>query len=226
MHAPGPTLLDSIPDPHRSRLLNYSFWRTLDKDERLFNGGDRTNRAFLLMSGIMKLGARAVDGKDAILYLAFPGELVGDVGVLDGLPQPHEAIASTECQVLGMNGDVLNDVLESVPQAGAEVARCFARRLRWISDSSLERQSGEVPARLAGRILDLADVLGVVNGSAVEMELPLHQRDLGRLAGMCRESACKAMSAMRKQGVIDYKGQNLRILRPDVLERIRCAGRV
>jgi hypothetical protein len=42
---------------------------------------------------------------------------------------------------------------------------------------------------------------------------------------MCRESACKTMSKMKKQGVIDYKGRKLRILRPDVLEKIRCAGR-
>ena len=96
-----------------------------------------------------------------------------------------------------------------------------------MSDTAVERTSSEVPARLAGRLLDLADLLGTVRQGAVEMELPLAQGDLGRLAGMCRESACKTLRRFKSQGLLDYRGRRLRILRPDALERwsSRCKHR-
>jgi CRP-like cAMP-binding protein len=52
------------------------------------------------------------------------------------------------------------------------------------------------------------------------------QGDLGRLAGISRESTCKALRSFQSQGLLDYRGRRLRILRPDVLERIRCTGRM
>ena len=225
MPDPSSTLLDALSPTARARLFERSSRRALATGQHLFITNDREHRAYLLTSGVMKLGARNLNGHDTILFLAFPGELVGDVGVLDGLPQPHEAIATTRCEVVGLDGDVLTEVLEESPAATLEVARCLAQRLRWVSDAAFERSSSDVPARLAGRLLDLADVIGEVRNSAVEMEIPLHQRDLGRLAGMCRESACKTLSAFKKEGVIDYRGRRLRILRPDVLEKIRCAER-
>jgi CRP-like cAMP-binding protein len=73
--------------------------------------------------------------------------------------------------------------------------------------------------------LDLAELLGRQRGDAIDVDLPFPQRDLGGLAGMCRESACKTLSRWKSEGTVDYQGRRLRILRPDVLYRIRCAGR-
>jgi CRP-like cAMP-binding protein len=97
--------------------------------------------------------------------------------------------------------------------------------MRWLYATTLERTSSEVPARLAGRLLDLGDLLGRIHQGALEIDLPVAQGDLGRLAGISRESTCKALRSFKSQGLLDYRGRRLRILRPDALERIRCAGR-
>jgi CRP-like cAMP-binding protein len=221
----NPSLLDALDAPARARLLERGVTRTLARGETLCLAGDRAHRAHVLLAGIVKMVARGLEGQTTIVWLARPEELLGEISLLDEEPQPLDLVAATRCVVLGVEGSVLSDALRASPAASLVVARTLARRFRWLCGSALERSTGTVPARLAGRLLDLAELLGSLQGSTIELELPLAQEELGGLAGMCRESACKALRTFKSEGLLDYRGRRLRILRPDALDRIRCAGR-
>lgn len=222
---PSTPLLDPLDDDDRRALLGRAVARRLQRGQPLVMAGDRGRRAHLVARGVVKLVARNSDGQATILGLAVAGELVGELPLIDGLPQPLDAVAATPCEVLGLPGDDLARALLRSPPAALELARLLARRNRWLVDTATERTTSPVPARLAGRLLDLAEVIGRVSGDAVEMDLPLGQDDLGRLAGTSRESACKTLRRFQQAGLLAYRGRRLRILRPDALERIRCAGR-
>ena len=219
-------IIDCLPAPERERLLDRGVARVLCPGEFLYLAGDRERRVHVVTRGVIKMAARNAQGIETILCLAIPGDVVGDVAAVDALGQPLDAIAATRSSVVGLDADLFVEVVSRSRLASIELARALAARMRWISDTTLERTTGEVPARLAGRLLDLADLLGAVKQGAIEIDLPLAQRDLGRLAGMCRESTCKTLRRFKSQGMVDYEGRRLRILRPDALERIRCGARV
>jgi CRP-like cAMP-binding protein len=219
-------ILSSLTATDRARLLDRAVPRRLRASESLHLAGDSPRRAHLLLRGVVKLVARNAEGQETILCLAVPGELVGDVAAADGFEQPLDAVAATPSDLLGLDAGVLVEVLSSNAGAALELSRLIAQRTRWVCEAALERTSSEVPARLAGRLLHLADLLGRREQGAVELELPLAQGDLGRLAGMCRESACKTLRAFKAAGILDYRGRRLRILRPSALEAIRCGERV
>lgn len=224
MAHPSSPVLDALSDGDRTIVRDRLVRRQLDSAEPLYFAGDRKRRVHLVSSGVLKLAARTAEGDETILFLALPGDLLGDIASLDDLPQPLDAVAAAPSVVFGIDADLLVEILERNPIAAIEFARQIGRRLRWMCDAALERTSSEVPARLAGRLLDLADLLGRMDQGAIEMNLPLAQHDLGSLAGMCRESACKTLRKFKADGLVDYRGRKLRILRPDALEKIRCAG--
>ena len=226
MNPSSSSVLDALTHRDRDIVLDRLVRRPLEPGEPLYIAGDRKRRLHVVEVGLLKLSARTHEGDETILFLALPGDVVGDVAAIDDLPQPLDAVAAAPTVVLGIDSDLMVEILQRNPEATLELARQMGRRLRWICDATLERTSSEVPARLAGRLLDLADVLGRMRGGAIEMELPLAQHDLGSLAGMCRESACKTLRRFKADGLLDYRGRRLRILRPDGLERIRCAGRM
>lgn len=225
MVPPSSPLIDALAPGDRLIVLDRLVPRRLDPGEPLYFAGDRRRRVHFIVEGLMKLAARTADGEETILFLALPGDLLGEIAALDDLAHPLDAVAVSRTTVAGMDADLLLELLERNPDAALEMARQMGRRLRWLCDSALERTSSEVPARLAGRLLDLADLLGRLHDGAIELDLPLAQNDLGSLAGMCRESACKTLRRFKADGLVDYRGRRLRILRPDGLERIRCAGR-
>jgi CRP/FNR family transcriptional regulator len=215
----------ALPARDRERLLDRSVPRRLERDDTLHLAGEHSERIHIVQSGLLKLVARDGAGNETILGLAAPGDIVGEIGIIDELQQPLDVIAATDSSVVGLDAEsFLETILES-PSAARVVLQLQAARLRWVYGTALERSAGPVPMRIAGRLLDLADMIGRVEDGAVALDVPLQQADLGRLAGVCRESACKTMRNFKKRGLVDYRGRRVRLLRPDVLERIRCAGR-
>jgi CRP-like cAMP-binding protein len=222
-HQPSP-LLATLTAGDRVALLDRAVTRHLETGAVLHLAGNAPGRVHVVKSGAIKLMSRDPGGREAILGLVLPGGVIGLSTVLDGLPETNDAITLTDCEVVGFDAGALMDVLARNPQAAIEAARAMSAQVRWLSGTALERTSSHVPARLAGRLLDLAILAGRQRGEIVEVDLPLDQTDLGGLAGMSRESACKAIRKFRAQGLVDYRGRRLRILRPDLLEQVRCDG--
>ena len=225
MHCSGSTVLEPLAQPERDLLLGRAVPRTLAVGDALCFAGEPVRRVHLVTEGLLKLVGRDLDGNQTILGLCVPGDLAGAPEALDGRPAPYDHVAATRAGVLGFDADAFAQVLSRNPAACLALVRVLGARVRWLCEAAQERSSAHVPARLAGRLLDLADLIGHRRDDCIEVELPFPQRDLGGLAGMCRESACKTLSRWKSQGTVDYEGRTLRIRRPDVLRAIRCAGR-
>ncbi|MDQ3916649.1 MAG: Crp/Fnr family transcriptional regulator [Actinomycetota bacterium] len=219
------SVLDPLAAPDRELLFGRAVPRSLAAGETLSFAGEVQPRVHLVTAGLLKLVGRDVDGNQTILGLCLPGDLAGAAGAFDGAAEPYDCVAATRAAVVGFDADVFAHVLEQNPAACLALVRVLAARVRWLCDAAQERTSAGVAARLAGRLLELADLIGRPRESYIEIELPFPQRDLGGLAGMCRESACKTLRRWKSQGTVDYEGRTLRIRRPDVLRALRCAGR-
>jgi CRP-like cAMP-binding protein len=216
-------VLAALPLRDLEHLAERSVERVLHPDEILHHSGEVGERVHLVLSGVLK---HLVGGPlETIVGLSVEGDLVGDLALVNDHRQPYDTMAATESVLLGFEIDVLRETLGRHPAAGLALASTFATRIRWMAAATEDRSGGPLTERLAGRLLDLAELLGRMNGGVIDVELPLFQRDLGRLAGMSRESTCKTMRRFRSAGVLDYNGRHLRILRPEVLHHIMCEGR-
>ena len=221
-HSP---FLAALPERERRRLLDRAVPRDLERGDALYLTGDNERRVHIVESGILKLSCCDHEGRETTLALALPGEVVGETAACDHDVQPMDVVALSICHVVGVDADLFIDVAMMNSDAALELCRTLAARTRWIAATAGERTTNDVPARLAGRLLDLAEILGRMRSGTIEVDLPLTRTDVGQLAGMCRESASKTLSSWKRQGVLEHNGQTLRIFRPDALERIRCAGR-
>jgi len=224
LSSPFAPLLAHLSPDERSFLLDRAVPRRLQPGAFIHLSGESSPRVHLVSAGLVKLTARDADGRETILGLAVAGDILGDAAAIEGIPQVTDAVAVTKCSVVGFDSALLLDVLRRNPSAALELARGMAGRIRWLGTTALERTCAPASARLAGRLLDLADLIGRSSNGACRLELPLAQTDLGRLAGISRESTCKVLRRLKQQGVIEYTRQELTILRPDVLKAIRGEG--
>jgi len=62
---------------------------------------------------------------------AGPGEVVGDIALLDGEPRSTSAITLSEVRALELKRDVFMKVLKKQPQRALNVMQNLARRLRF-----------------------------------------------------------------------------------------------
>jgi CRP-like cAMP-binding protein len=211
-------ILAELSSTELELVLNRAVPRRLPRGEHLYVPGCGRGRVHFLRHGILKLVAVAYDGPETIVGIALPGDLVGEVAGVEPGPHPLAAIAATDCDLLGVDARVLIETVCRNERAALALARTLARQLRWATEAILERSAGAASHRLAGRLMH-------VSGRVGRSRVRLTQKDLALFAGVSRESACRTLGHLKRDGVVHYNRAGLRVLRPDLLERLRCSRR-
>jgi len=216
---------ERVADPFDELFRERSVTRELGAGEMLYLAGTPSERVHLLRSGVILHVSRDAGGTETILGLATAGELIDPTAAIDSSFHQFDALAARRCLVSSIDSATFRAALSTDIALGLALIHALARRVRWIAETAHERASQQVSGRVAGRLLDLARLLGRPTDDAIELEMPIDQTTFASLAGTSRESACKALRRLKADGVLDYKGRRLRILRPDALSYMRCASR-
>ena len=89
--------------------------KIFDRGASIFAKGDPGNSLFFVISGTVKIGVSSADGRGAIFNLINPGEIFGEIAVLDGLARTADAIANSDCELFVMDRRDFMILLDSQP---------------------------------------------------------------------------------------------------------------
>jgi CRP/FNR family transcriptional regulator, cyclic AMP receptor protein len=162
--------------------------------ETIVEKGDAARQLYVLLRGRAKVATRGADGSDTGLNVMGPGEVFGEIGILDGQPRSATVTTLEECEMAVLDMDAFRNFLAGHPSIGIKLLAVLARRVRDLTTRLEDRTFLEVPARLAKQLLWLAEHHGEPSGSGVQIELRLSQQELGDLIGATRESVNKYLS--------------------------------
>lgn len=216
-----PCSLDEVARRHAVR----SVVRVYDPEEVVHLAG-AGGWPGVVESGAIKLVRRDAEGRATIVALAFAGEPIGDLAFMCRRDQPFDAIAASRARVRLMEPSGLEHALAATPGAALSFARHLAARLEHSYAVTADRTSSDATARVAGRVLELAARLGSTRSRGIELDLPIDQEDLARFSGVCRESACKALRALRRAGILDYSRRRMVVRHPERLRDLTGRGRL
>jgi len=183
--------------------------------------GDPALQIYVIVSGRLKAITSGAEGREATLSIMGPGEVFGEVAVLDGEPRSATISALEKCELLVIHRDDFFRYLERSPRVAIKLLEVLARRLRRLSERVEEATFLEVPGRLAKQLLRLAQRYGREIGSgAVRIELKLSQQELGDLVGVTRESVNKQLRAWVSEGLIEHQDGRIVLLRREALRAL------
>lgn len=172
------------------------------RGEAMFSQGDFADRLFLIEQGWVKITHASPDGRETVLGLRGPGEVVGELSTVDRAPRSAAAVTLGEVEVLVVPGRVLEQALQSDASAALELLRIVAARLRDADVKRVEFSSLSTVGRVASRLVELAERFGRPTAEGVEVELPLSQEELAAWCGSSREATVKALRALRATGAV------------------------
>jgi CRP/FNR family cyclic AMP-dependent transcriptional regulator len=176
--------------------------RTFPRGQALFTEGDLGERVFMIERGWVTLRSSGPDGEEMILALRGPGEVLGEMSAFDGAPRTATAVAVGEVHAIVSPARAFAKLLEHDVVAANDFARILAARLRESDRQRVEFTALDTLARVARRLLDLADRFGRPTADGVKVELPLSQEELASWCGASRESTVKALRTLRDVGAI------------------------
>jgi CRP/FNR family transcriptional regulator, cyclic AMP receptor protein len=176
---------------------------------------------FIIHAGYLKVTVVGPTGTSCTLGIMGPGEMFGELSLLDGGPRSATVTAITRCDLGAIERQSFLRLFETRPNLGIALMEVVARRLRRLSERSEDLATLPVPTRLAKQLLHLADAHAIrLSRGRIRLAVPLSQRELGELVGATRESVNKTLRKWTQQGALDEESGYLIITDLDKLRRV------
>ena len=172
----------------------------------LFPEGSEAREVFLIEKGRVKCAASSESGRESLLAVRGPGDLLGELSALDGSTRSAAAVAVDPVELYTLPAAKFIEILGTYPGAGLELVRVLSARLRDADRKRAEFGSHDSMARVARRLLELADRFGTTGqatGGQIRIDLPLTQDELASWTGASREAVAKALRVLRDENVIE-----------------------
>jgi CRP/FNR family cyclic AMP-dependent transcriptional regulator len=207
-------------DPETANVLAKELEITdIRKGDVLFNEGEPGDSLYIVLSGKIKLGRRAADGRQNLIALMGPSDMVGELSLFDPGPRTATATAVTDTRVARLRKTALRPWLSNRPEIAEQLLRVLARRLRRTNDALADLIFTDVPGRVAKNLLQMARQFGSRDGGVLRVTHDLTQEELAQLVGASRETVNKALADFASRGWLRLDGKSVIVLDPERLAR-------
>ena len=184
----------------------------LSRGATLFHEGDPGDQLYFIVSGKIKLGRTASDGRENLVAVMGPGAIFGEMALFDPSPRSTSATAVSETRLAGLKHENLRKVIQHSPEVSAQLLQALARRLRRTNENLADLVFSDVPGRVAKALLDLADRFGRPATDGILVAHELTQEELAQLVGASRETVNKALAEFVQRGWIRLEARAVVIL--------------
>jgi CRP/FNR family transcriptional regulator, cyclic AMP receptor protein len=189
------------------------------KGEILFSEGEPGDSLYIVLSGKVKVVRRAADGRQNLIALMGPSDMIGELSLFDPGPRTATATAVTDARLARLRKSSLRPWLSNRPEIAEQLLRVLARRLRRTNDALADLIFTDVPGRVAKNLLQMAGRFGSRDGGVLRVTHDLTQEELAQLVGASRETVNKALADFASRGWLRLDGKSVIILDPERLAR-------
>nr|WP_212753909.1 Crp/Fnr family transcriptional regulator [Brevibacterium luteolum] len=201
-----------LDDESTSALLKFMKPRSLRRGTVLFREGDSGNELYIVSTGKLKVGRESPDGRENLLSVVGPGEMIGELTLFDPGTRSTTVTAVSQTELLSLEHNDLMTWLEERPQAAMNLLRALAQRLRRTNDTVGDLVFSDVPGRVAKALLDLAERFGKQGPDGTLVAHDLTQEELAQLVGASRETVNKALADFAARGWLRLEARAVVIL--------------
>lgn len=194
--------------------------RKLDTNQLLFSKGDEGDALYGVVQGRIRISNYATDGREMVINVIEPGELFGEIALLDGGLRTADATAMEGTELLQVLRADFVTFLESRPAVASHFLKLVCERLRATTEMLEDSAFLNLSARLAKRLVRLAENSRDQEDINSPLELKISQSDLGQLMGVSRESINKSLQGWRRDNLIDLGRGKIIILDVEGLEEL------
>ncbi|MCA4965662.1 Crp/Fnr family transcriptional regulator [Pseudomonas sp. Y24-6] len=192
-----------LPVPLQDSLLAAARLRRLSAGQRLFKRGDPPCGLYAVLEGAVRIGAVNEQGKEALLSLVEQPHWFGEICLFDGQARTHDAFGLGQCTLLHIPQAALLAMLDEQPLYWRQLALLMSQKLR-LTFINLEQLSLlPAPARLAHRLLMIADSYGEIDPPRRVLQLP--QEQLASMLSLSRQTTNQLLKELEGQGIVSLR---------------------
>ncbi|HEY7581275.1 MAG TPA: Crp/Fnr family transcriptional regulator [Acetobacteraceae bacterium] len=220
----GSQLFAAMQPAELDEILKFASERRFRRGQTIFQRGDNASSMMAVLRGRVRVSTISSDGKELTLNVINPGEIFGELALLDGKPRSNDCTAAEDTVLLVVERRHFIPFLAQNHDLALRLLAVLCDKVRRTSTALEEIALFDLPERLARVLLKLADDYGRASSSGIRIDLRLSQRDLSNLVASSRESVNKQLRIWREDGTIELQEGFVVLRRPAELRRLTETG--
>ncbi len=194
--------------------------RKLAANQCLFVKGDDGDALYGVLSGCIRISASAPTGKEINLNILYPGDMFGEIALLDGKKRTADATAMTPTELLCIQRRDFLNLLKEEPDLAIHLLYMVCDRVRKTSEIVEDTAFLSLGPRLAKRLLNLTKYANQLDSADTSDVLKVSQSELGQMMGVSRESINKYLRNWTNEGWIALSRGKISILQAEALGQL------
>ena len=207
------------PDELR-RIEMRSRARTFPRKSPIYLPADEARSVYLLAKGRAKICHLTPEGKQSILAFIEPGELFGELAILDSGAREEYAEAIEVSTVVMIPSDEIQRLMADLPELSFGITKMIGMRRRKIERRLKNLLFLSTRERLTHLLLELAEQYGKPTSDGIQLGIKLSHQDLASVIGSTRETVTVVLGEMQSEKLLKIGRRNILLLDPSRLAAI------
>ncbi|HZT51120.1 MAG TPA: Crp/Fnr family transcriptional regulator [Stellaceae bacterium] len=206
-------LFQGLGTEERRSLTTRAHIRRFGAGDTIFLMGSPGTSMMAVLAGEVRISISSPEGKELLLAILQPGEVFGEIALLDGKERSADAKAHTACTLAVLDRRDVLAFFERHPHVWPRIVEVLCDRFRENTQHVAEVALMHLPGRLARALLRMQDDPRTRSGA-------LSQRELGNMVGAARETVNKCLNEWQRRGIIRIDDNAVAILDRPALEQL------
>jgi CRP-like cAMP-binding protein len=213
-------LFDGISPSEMQEMEKITRMEEVKKRQPLYLPGDPSSNVYLLKKGRVKIANSAPSGKEVTFDILEPGEVFGELEVLEDAPRSTSAETLDDTLICVIPRKDFDQYLAMHPNVTVKLTKLIGLRLRKIQSRVEDLVFRDVPARLAHLLVELSKSDGVKEATGIRLKAKLTHQEMANLIGCSRETVSSTLGQFRDDGLVRLDGRTITILNEKGLSRL------
>jgi CRP/FNR family transcriptional regulator, cyclic AMP receptor protein len=202
-------LFAGLPAPDLARLGDLLRFEDVAAGAVVVSQAEPSSEACVLLAGTFKVYIDQPDGSEVVLAVLGPGEVVGELNLIDHLGRSATVIALEPSRLVWLDEETFRTSLATMPKLAENLLALLARRLRLANAQIQALAALDIQGRVAHQLLAFADAFGETDASGnVHLDLRLTDAELAGMVGASREKVHKVLAVFSRNAYLSLDSEH------------------
>lgn len=213
-------LLRHLPEKELDKLGKLAKVKSYDSGQTIFMKGDKARGMMVVLSGGVRIGASSPEGKEVVLNTIHPGEVFGEIALIDGVERTADAVTMEPTELLILDRKDFLPYLENHPDISIRLLQLMCKRIRTTSEQLEDFSFLDLRRRIAKRLLYLADTDYAETDEDGKIVIKITQQDLSAMMGTTREAVNKQLRILIDENVVAQQRGSITLHSLELLDAV------
>jgi CRP-like cAMP-binding protein len=211
------SIFAKLPKTHLDRLEKLAQRQSYGKDTAIFFQDDRSGALYVVISGAVKVYQTSDDGKERVINTLGPGEIFGELGLLDESPRSATVATLEPTEVLALTSKDVRAVVKEEPEVLWKIVEALCDRIRELTTEALDMSFRSVPYRVLRMLIQATTKHGQVTNDGTRVTIDA--RHLASQVNCGVDQAAGILRRLADRGLLTEQDEHLLVPDPRALSR-------